>query len=106
MTNSEFENAFPGNQSSGSSGGKGGWRGLVLASAGLATVLALIFFIYGLRIYGSGSLLMTVLGIEFSLIAVTSFLVFHAGRMRAKLAEVKTWKKPEWGTNVEYPYEI
>ncbi|MBR0192747.1 MAG: hypothetical protein IJQ31_11865 [Thermoguttaceae bacterium] len=110
MTNSEFENAPNKTPSSGApspSGGKsGGWRGLVLASAGMATVLALIFFIYGLRIYGSGSLLMTVLGIEFSLIAVTAFLVFHAGRMRAKLAEVKAWKKPEWGTNVENPYEI
>ncbi|MDO4628169.1 MAG: SPFH domain-containing protein [Planctomycetia bacterium] len=109
MSNSEFEN-LPGGKSSGTSssgGGKsGGWRGLVMASAGLSTVTAIVLLVYGLRIYGSGSMLMTVMGIQFALIAVTSFLVLHAGKLRDKLAEVRAWKRPEWGNNVENPYEI
>ncbi|MBQ2820902.1 MAG: hypothetical protein IJF17_04880 [Thermoguttaceae bacterium] len=84
----------------------GSWRGLVLGTAGFATVSAIVMFVYGLRIWGSGSLLTTVLGIQLSLVAITSFLVAHAGRLRAKLLEVKNWRRPEWGNNVENPYEI
>lgn len=106
---SKFELENPSARESSSpktSAARGGWRGLVMATAALAVVSALAMFIYGLRIYGSGSLLMTVLGIQLSLVAVTSFLVLHAGKMRGKLAEVKNWRRPEWGSNVENPYEI
>ena len=108
MSRFEYENLGNHPASSGPSGtpARGGWRGLVMATAGFAVVSALAMFIYGLQVYGSGSLLMTVLGIELSLVAITSFLVLHAGKMRAKLAEVKGWRRPEWGTNVENPYEI
>lgn len=111
MSRFEYENTMGNPPASSSSSGtpahrSGSWRGLVMATAGFAVVSALAMFIYGLRVYGAGSLLMTVLGIQLSLVAVTSFLVLHAGKMRAKLAEVKGWRRPEWGTNVENPYEI
>lgn len=107
MSKSDFENVPSGSSPTGPTPPKSGsWRGLVMASAGLSLVTALIMFVYGLRIYGSGSLLMTVLAIQLSLVSVTSFLVLHAGKMRAKLAEVKSWRRPEWGNNVENPYEI
>ncbi len=89
-----------------SAGKKGSWRGIVMASAIFSLVIALVMYIYGLKIYGSGSLLMTVMAIQLSLVSVTSFLVLHAGKLRAKLAEVKSWRRPEWGNNVENPYEI
>ncbi|MDO5113275.1 MAG: protease modulator HflK [Planctomycetia bacterium] len=84
----------------------GAWRGLVWATAATAIVTGLVTIIYGTKIYGAGSLLMTVLGISLGMVATSAFLVLHARRLREKLAEIAQWKRPEWGEDVENPYRI
>ncbi|MDO4569253.1 MAG: SPFH domain-containing protein [Planctomycetia bacterium] len=83
-----------------------GWRGLVWTSACLSFGCATILTLYGTKIYGAGSLLLAALSLPLWIGFLSAVLRIDAGRMRKKLLEIRQWRKPDWGENVENPYEI
>ncbi|MDO4575635.1 MAG: SPFH domain-containing protein [Planctomycetia bacterium] len=85
---------------------RGGWRGLVWASLLFSAGSGVAALLYGTQVYGAGSVLLTILGLQLLLVTVSSFLALHAGRLREKQAEIAQWKKPEWGEDTENPYKI
>lgn len=90
-----------------------GWKGMILATTIFAGASAIILFIYGLGWFGfpqdapvKGSILAAALGLQALMVLITFLLTLHAGSIRNKIVESLQWKRPEWGENVENPYQI